>query len=165
MRDPDDRHLGHGRVLVQRLLDLPRVDVVPAADDQLLLPVDDEEVAVLIDPGQVPGAEPAVGDGGCGRVRLAPVALHDVVAADRDLADLALRHVGAGVIDGAHLHPGDGGADRARLALPVRVVERRDRRGLRQPVTLQDRAAERLLELAQHLDRERGPAGHAQPQR
>jgi hypothetical protein len=36
-------------VLVEDLLDLARVHVVAAADDHVLLAVDDEEVAVLVD--------------------------------------------------------------------------------------------------------------------
>jgi hypothetical protein len=47
-------------VLVEDLLDLARVDVVAAADDHLLLAVDDEEVAVVVDLAHVAGAEPAV---------------------------------------------------------------------------------------------------------
>jgi hypothetical protein len=110
-------------VLVQDLLDLPRVDVVAAADDQVLLAVDDGEVAVLVDPADVAGAEPPVGDR-LGRLLGAPpVALHQVVAADRDLADLALGNLGALVVDDPHLHPPDRRADRTRLALPVGVVE------------------------------------------
>ena len=45
----DDRNRGHGGMLVQRLLDLSRIDVVPAADDQVLLAVDDVVVAVGVD--------------------------------------------------------------------------------------------------------------------
>ena len=61
--------------------------------------------------------------------------------------------------------PLDRGADRTGLALAVGVVEGGHRRGLRQAVALEHLAAERLLEAAQHLDRQRRAAGHAQPQR
>ena len=61
--DADHGDLGDGLVLVERLLDLARVDVVAAADDQVLLAVDDEEVAVLVLLGHVAGEEPAVLDG------------------------------------------------------------------------------------------------------
>src|SRR4051794_979105 len=61
--------------------------VAPAADDDLLLAVDDEEVAVLVDARDVARAEPAVGVDRFGRgLRAAPVALHDVVPADQHLA-------------------------------------------------------------------------------
>ena len=45
VRDADDRGLGDVGVLVQRGLDLGRVDVLAAADDDVLQPVDDVEVA------------------------------------------------------------------------------------------------------------------------
>jgi hypothetical protein len=113
-------------VLVEHLLDLARVHVVAAPDDHFFLPVDDEEVPVLVEPGQVAAAEPAVRDRFGGRVVPPPVALHHVVAADRDLADVAGRHVLAELVDEAHLHALDRGTDGARLALPVGVVERGD---------------------------------------
>src|SRR6266496_6026430 len=80
MRHPDDRRLGDGRVLVEDLLDLPRVDVVAAADDQVLLAVDDEEVTLLVDPAHIAGVDPAGPDGVLGRLGPVPVALHAVVA-------------------------------------------------------------------------------------
>src|SRR4051812_47791959 len=60
--ESDDRDLGHRRVLVHHLLDLPRVHVVPTSDDEVLLPPDDEEVPLLVDPADVTGVEPAVPD-------------------------------------------------------------------------------------------------------
>ena len=68
MRDSDHGALVDGRVLVEDLLDLARVDVVAAPDDQVFLAVDDEVVAVGVDPRQVAGAEPAVADRLGGRV-------------------------------------------------------------------------------------------------
>src|SRR5437763_10263911 len=53
----------------------------------------------------------------------------------------------------------DGRADRAGPALPAGEVERGDRRGFRQAVAFQHRDAERLLEPAQHLDRQGRAAG------
>ena len=64
----EHRGLAHGRVLVEDLLDLARVDVVAAADDHVLLAVDDEEVAVLVDGRHVAGVQPAVADRLGGRV-------------------------------------------------------------------------------------------------
>src|ERR1022692_2891465 len=130
MGDPDDSGLGDRRVLVQDLLDLARVDVVAAANDQLLLAVHDEEVAVLVHPGEVTRAEPAVRDRLGRRLGLPPVALHHVVPADRDLADLAGRAVGAVGAGQAHLEAGHRRTDRAWLAVSVRVVERGDRGSL-----------------------------------
>ena len=53
MGDPDDRGLTDRGVLVEDLLDLAWVDVVAAANDELLLAVDDEVAAVIVDLGQV----------------------------------------------------------------------------------------------------------------
>src|SRR5262245_24344001 len=126
VREADDGGLCNSRMLVQDLFDLPRIDVVATANDQVLLPVDDCEVAVLVDPAYVPGAEPPIGDGRGRLCRPAPISLHDVVATDHDLADLTLGDVVALLIDDPHLHPSDGGANGARLALPVRMIEGRD---------------------------------------
>ena len=134
-------------MLVEDLFDLARIHVVAAADDQLLLAIDDEEVAVLVDSRHVAGVEPAVGvDRLRGRVGPVPVALHHVVAADRDLTDLVRAESRAVVADELHLDAFDRRADRPGLALAVGMVEARDRRGLRQPVPSRIDAPEGLLE-------------------
>ena len=95
-------------MLVEHLLDLARVHVVAAADDHVLLAVDDEEEAVLVDLAEVAGVEPAVADRLLGGVRAAEVALHDVVALDGDLADLAGGDLVVVVVDDPHLDAVDG---------------------------------------------------------
>ena len=60
----DDGSLGHGRVLVEHLLDLPGADVQTAADDEVLPAIDNEAVAFLVNRGEVAGAQPA-----CGRLQ------------------------------------------------------------------------------------------------
>ena len=160
-----DGRLLHVGMLVEHLLDLARVDVVAAPDDQVLLAIHDEEVPVLVDLGHVAGAEPAgLVDRVRRRLRALPVALHDVVAADHDLAHLALRDLLAVLVPDLHLDALDRRADRSRLALAAGVVERRDRGGLRQPVSLEDDAAELLLEAADQLHGDGGAAGHADAQ-
>src|SRR5215210_9177870 len=52
--------LGDARVSFEHLLDLARVDVVSAADDQLLCPPAYGEVPVLADPAEILRAEPPV---------------------------------------------------------------------------------------------------------
>ena len=49
-------------VLDQRVLDVARVDVEAAADDQVLLAVDDVQVAVRVPVADVPGVQPSVAD-------------------------------------------------------------------------------------------------------
>ena len=55
---PDDGHLDHTGVAGQDRLDLGRVDVVPAGDDQLGAPPADGHVAVVGHRDQVAGGEP-----------------------------------------------------------------------------------------------------------
>jgi hypothetical protein len=86
----DHGGLGHARVGVQHILDLAGVHVVPAADDELLLPADDEQEAVLVEVTEVAGVQPAAGEGLGGGLRPVQVPLHHVQPAGDDLAD-ALR--------------------------------------------------------------------------
>src|SRR6266568_3085819 len=59
VRDADHGRLGHRRVGIDDLFDLARVYVEPAAEDHLLLAIDDEELALLVDVPDVSGVEPA----------------------------------------------------------------------------------------------------------
>ena len=82
----DDRGVGDRRVLVQHGLDLGRVDVLAAGDDQLLQPAADPVVALVVALGDVAGQQPAVAERGRGRLVVAPVAGEDVRAAHEQLA-------------------------------------------------------------------------------
>ena len=84
----DDERLRDEARRLERVLEILRRDVLAAGrDDQVLLPVGDLQVAVLVDLADVPGAEPAVvGERGGGRLRILVVAGEDGVAADEDLA-------------------------------------------------------------------------------
>ena len=77
-------------MLGQHPLDLDRVHVLAAGDDHVLEPVLDEDVAAVVDPADVAGAEPAVlGDRLRGRLRLVVVALHQLRCAEPQFALLA----------------------------------------------------------------------------
>ena len=93
-----------------------------------------------------------------------PVALHDVVAADLDLADLALRHSFRSSSTTAARRPRS--ACRSSPACARASGWLNDATGdvSRQAVALEDHRVERLLELAHDLDRQRGAARDAQPQ-
>ncbi len=60
--DPEDRDLRDPVEGVDRLLDLPAGEVLPTRLDHVLLPVDHEQSAVVIDVPQVPGVEPSVAE-------------------------------------------------------------------------------------------------------
>src|SRR5512132_2016048 len=130
VRPADDARRRDGRVLQQRLLDVPWKDVEAAPNDQVLLAVDDVDVPVVVEAAQVAGVEPAVPDRLRRQLRRAPVAEHDRARTDADLADLAV------AVD-AHLHAGGRLADGAE-ASTSRWRRRDERRGFRQAVALAD---------------------------
>ena len=86
VRQAHDRGLLDRRVTQQRALDLDRRDVLAAADDHVLDPVADLDVAVRVHHGGVAGVEPAVAHGPLGGLRVVVVPGHDDVPADHDLA-------------------------------------------------------------------------------
>ena len=61
MGHADHGDLGDAGMRGDHVLDLGRVDVEARHDDQVLGPVDEVEVAVVVDGGDVAGAQPAVG--------------------------------------------------------------------------------------------------------
>ena len=80
-------------MLEEHLLDRHRVDVVAAADDQVLGPAGDPQVAVRVEPAEVAGVDPARLDEGAAVVRVAQVAGEHAGAVHRDDADLVDRAV------------------------------------------------------------------------
>src|SRR5262245_59568397 len=59
----DHRRQRHGRMQEQRFLDLARVDVEAAAENHVLLAIDDRQIPVGIELADVAGAEPAAAFG------------------------------------------------------------------------------------------------------
>ena len=100
----DHRGLGHRGVGEEHLLDLAGVHVEAAADDHVLLAIDDEEVAVGVAVAEVAGVEPPALHGLGGRVGAAVVALHHVVATDHDLTDVVLAPLELDVVGVDDLH-------------------------------------------------------------
>src|SRR5205823_792057 len=77
-------HMGLGDTgnCVQKLLDFARVNVLPAADDDVLDPADDEDISVVVHRGEVARVHPPGRvDGVRGGFWVVPVAEHDVIAA------------------------------------------------------------------------------------
>ena len=100
----DDRDLGDARHPEEQLLDLGRADVLAAADDDVLLAVDDREEPVVVDHADVAGLEPAVGVERSRRQRGVGVPDEAVGALAPDLARLArVDRVPAVVVAQLHL--------------------------------------------------------------
>src|SRR5207249_11639321 len=98
----DHLDVGDVGVRVEKLLHFARVDVLAAADDHVLDPADDVDVALLVHGGEVAGVHPARRvDRLARRLLVVPVAAHDDVAAAAQLAGRApgQDHAGLGVDD------------------------------------------------------------------
>ncbi len=126
VRQPEDRGFEHGRVLVERVLDLDRVHVLAAAHDHVLGPVDEEQVALVVQVAEVARPVPALVQGLGGGLRVLPVAGHHARTAHQHLADLARRDALVVGTDDGHLDAGDrlaaGGEPRA-VQLPFLVPQ------------------------------------------
>ena len=84
---PEHRAVEHGRVAEQHRLDLGRRHLEPVHLDHLLRAVGQVDPALRLEPADVAGAVPAVGEGVGGGL-VGQVAGHDRPAPDLDLADL-----------------------------------------------------------------------------
>ena len=88
--DPEHDDLADGRVFVESVLDLDRIDVLATSDDEISAAARKEEQPVL-DAAEVAGSEPSArSDRVGGRLRVVPVAGRDHRAAQHDVADLAV---------------------------------------------------------------------------
>ena len=116
------RGVADGGVAQQRFLDHPRVDVVAAADDEVLGPAGEVHEAVGVDTAEVAGVQPAVADDalpahpGAAEGRIGDVAGEHGGPADREHAGLAGSAVRPAPVvadpDGFDLLSGQGAADR-----------------------------------------------------
>ena len=152
----DDGRLGDLRVGHQLVLELDRADPLAARLDDVLGPVDQADVPVRVDGGDVAGPEPPVGGERLGRARVVVVAGGDPRAPDLQLAGGAAvpRQRSSGVVgvrpaearlhaDGrlAHARAQVGAALLVEVARQGRleVAQRTDRAGLGHAPRLQDR--------------------------
>src|SRR5581483_6487482 len=111
MGDADHRRFGDGRVLEEHALDLDAVDVLAAADEHVLGPVDDVDEALVVEAGDVAAVQPAVSERLGRGLGLVPVALDDVRSADPELADLTGGQCIAVAVDDLDLDDGNRRSD------------------------------------------------------
>ncbi len=145
VRASDDCGFQDRRMGVEDVLDLLRVDVLTTADDHVLDPVDEDEVAVGVEVADVAGVQPAILEGAGRLFGLVEVAAHDVGAADDHLALPFGRGPPVDVEQG-DLLAGQREPHGAGLARPVDRVDGRRAGALGEAVPLDDRRAVALLE-------------------
>ena len=154
---------------VHHLLDVGRIDVLPAGQDHVLLAIDDVEEALVVEAADVAGAQPAAAMGirprglRC-RVRAVVVMLHYESAAADDLAGRAGGGFAVVVTDQLELLAGDRLADRFDPPIEVLGRERRDD-ALGQAVELDQLAAEPVARCALEVRRQRRATAHDRLQR
>ncbi len=173
-----DRHLAErpvgdtrdGRVrdpgrLDQDPLHLPRVDVLPAPDDQFLEPAGDRHVSVGVLAGQVTGAVPAPGEHPRGLLRLPVVAQHQRRTGHPHLTLGAPLHLLAGArVREPQRHPGQRNTARTGHVRTLWQVRGDRAARLRGAVTVQQRETERGAERIVQGRRARRAHHHAHPQ-
>ena len=71
---------------IEQLINFARGDIFPAFDDQLFEPPCDKHIALVVDFGQIPSAQPTISKGARGGLRVFKVFQHHVGAANNDLA-------------------------------------------------------------------------------
>src|SRR5271154_849273 len=115
VRRTDDADHPDALVSVDRLLDFAREDIKALDEHHVLLAVDEEQEAVLVEVADIARVDEPVADGPGGLFRLIAVARHHVRAPDPHLALLAWReHAKPGVqVDDLYVSARHGLADRA----------------------------------------------------
>ena len=103
------------------VLDFGRIDVLAARDDHVLHPVMDKQEPVLVEIACIARIEKSVADRLLRGFWPVPIAFHDKVGLDRDLANLAGWHRISLRIHAANDGPGIWHAARAQLA-PGRLM-------------------------------------------
>src|SRR5437868_13036614 len=94
----------------ENLLHFQRRYVLAPAHDDVFLAIDDLNVIVGIDGGDIAGMKPAALHHRLGRLGLAPITLHDAIAPHYDFAHASavLRHIVPLSVEHSQFYPGDG---------------------------------------------------------
>ena len=150
-----DHRLGDLGLEREQAFDPLRRDILAlVVDDDVLLAVGDHQPAGIVDPADVAGAQPAVGQGHRAVLGALPIAVHDILAAHEDFAVRGDAQLGIGERrpDGGDRDPGP------------RPVARDHRPGLGLAIALQYGHPHELEEAAD-LGRQRRAARHHRLQR
>src|SRR5690348_6837764 len=114
MRQADDRDVANLGVLEQCCLDFCAIDVFAAANDDVLLAVDDEVAAVCVAIAKIAGTKPAAAERLAGSLFILPIARNHIRTPDPDLADFAIGAVAA-LVDDARIARDNRTTDAVRL--------------------------------------------------
>src|SRR5688572_5737886 len=155
IRHADNRTKRYGRVRDDHFLQLARVDVITAAEDHVLFPVDDRKITLVIHHTDVTGMKPAIPKRLRGRVGTLVISLHHIRPADGDLSAFTASDLFIVIAETLYLDAEDRLSDSTWFRRLLEMVECRERRSLRQTVALHYADVELRLERFHNLDRHR----------
>ena len=140
VRYPYDTGLLNFRMLIKNFLDLPGIDIIPAADDHIFFPVDNVEIALLIHAGDVPGIKPPIAQSLLGLFQPIPIAQHDLGTPDTEFSFFPRGEVFLSCfqVDDLRVYIRAGQSDAADLALPIKGVSVGHGGGFGEAVSLAD---------------------------
>ena len=95
----NDSHLMNPGELVDKLLDLARIDIFAHADNHILDAVDNVDIAIFVGSGHIARMEPATAHDIMRHIGKIPIAKYHIIAFDDKLAQLAARNLLSLVID------------------------------------------------------------------
>src|SRR6516164_3318450 len=131
MRYADHRHLRHLWQFVNHFFDLTAGHILTASLDHVLLAIDHEDVAVVINGREIAGMKPAALEGDIGSLVVVKIAEHQVWRPVYNFTDLTGANVAHPIIHDARLDIKHGAAARTRLTkLIFRTEHGRQRRDL-----------------------------------
>src|SRR5439155_8630948 len=119
----------------QRFLNLAWIDIRATADDEIPGTILEGQEAGCIDGAEIAGMQPSSGQRFCGRVWIAPIALHHGRTAHQHFADFSRWQCTIELIANLYVDPGLCDPDRA----DARVIVAGDRFGKRQAIHRRDR--------------------------
>src|SRR5438128_726377 len=154
IRDADHGGVEHGGMLLQGLLHLRGGHVLAGALDHILLPVHEEEAAVLVHDRLITAVQPSLAQGARRRFGILEVALHEAHAgdaADHELAHRARRHFLAALVHHLALVAEHGHAHGERLARKIQRLHEGQAHGLRHAPDLHEGGPEARVPLLELL--------------
>ena len=148
-------------MFVVRFIDIPGIDVEPAADKHVFFAIHNVEVPVLIHRGDIARVAPAVAQQACGFFRFVQIALGDLRSADDQFTGLTDGHIHLALvqIDDAALGIRYGQADRTDLPDAFKGIDMGDGGGFGHAESFHNHGARDLLKIMNHFHRQGSASG------
>src|SRR5712664_109049 len=150
---------------IERLFDDHGIDVVAAADDEILGAAGQPDIALRVEPAEVAGIEPAVGQHRAAVMAWIEIARGDLWTAHQHVADLTGGTIAVDGAVGCHIGDADLGvrqaqADRSSAALAMQRIHGRVAVHFGHAIALDHRRTDFAFDAPNELDRYRRTAGH-----